>query len=52
MGMELTGDYYMRRRHKLSKGHSKAMFSHHGSRTHKRNIQHVGTMPMRGGIRL
>lgn len=38
------------RRHGLSKGHSKRMFSKHGSRTHKYNVP--SRLPMRGGIRL
>lgn len=43
----------MRRRHKLPGGASKAMFSRHADRTHKRNYS-AGprAMPMRGGIRL
>lgn len=38
------------RRHKLSAGKSKSMFSKHGSMTHKKNIP--SKLPMRGGIRL
>lgn len=45
-------DYVMKRRHKLAAGHSKAMFRHTAGQTHKRNIRNIGSMPMRGGIRL
>lgn len=46
------------KRHKLSKGHSRHMFSKHASKTHRKNVQGHGyghgpmSMPMRGGIRL
>lgn len=39
----------MRRRHRMSRRHSKRLFSRTASRSHKRNYA-VG--PMRGGIRL
>jgi hypothetical protein len=38
------------RRHKMSRSHSKKLFSHTAARTHKKNL-HSGN-PMRGGIRL
>lgn len=38
------------KRHKLSKGHSKKLFSRTASRTHKRNVP--TRIPMRGGIRM
>lgn len=38
------------KRHKMSSRHSKANFSHHASRTHKKNVPQ--RIPMRGGIRL
>lgn len=40
----------MAKRHKLSKGHSKHMFSKHAGLTHKKNMP--SRIPMRGGIRL
>jgi len=39
----------MRKRHKLTRRHSKKLFTKTASRTHKRNV-HIN--PMRGGIRL
>lgn len=42
----------MKKRFKLSKGHSKRMFSHHADMTHRRNMSAPNRMPMRGGIRL
>ena len=38
------------KRHKISKGKSKRMFSKSGSMTHKKNVP--SRIPMRGGIRL
>jgi len=38
------------RRHQMSKRHSRANFSKHGSVTHKKNV--ANRMIMRGGIRL
>lgn len=40
------------RRHKMSRGKSRRLFSHTagGSRVHPKN--HQNSMPMRGGIRL
>lgn len=37
------------KRHRMSKGHSKADFRHKADRTHKFNLSPA---PMRGGIRL
>lgn len=39
----------MRKRHKLSRRHSKKLFSKTARRVHSRNVHHN---PMRGGIRL
>lgn len=39
----------MSKRHKMSKGHSRKLFSKTAKRTHARNVHHN---PMRGGIRL
>lgn len=38
------------RRHKMGSKFSKHHFSHHASRTHKKNMP--TRLPMRGGIRL
>lgn len=38
------------RRHKLSSGHSKKMFTKHGLGTHRKNV--ANRTVMRGGIRL
>lgn len=40
------------KRHKLSSGKSKRMFSKHADRTHKKNMPAPRRSPMRGGIRL
>lgn len=40
------------KRHKLSSGKSRRMFSKSASRTHQRNLPAPRRMPMRGGIRL
>lgn len=39
------------RRHKMSKGHSKGLFTRTASMTHKKNIPGARAV-MRGGIRL
>lgn len=39
----------MRRRHKMSRRHSRKLFSKTARRTHKRNVSYSS---MRGGIRL
>lgn len=39
----------MRKRQKMSKRHSRKLFTKTASRTHGRNVHHN---PMRGGIRL
>lgn len=39
----------MKKRHKMSSGKSKKLFSATASRTHQKNL---GGAPMRGGIRL
>lgn len=51
MVVNLIGGCVMRR-HKMSRGHSRKMFSHTAGnqRVHPKN--HSPTMPMRGGIRL
>lgn len=38
------------RRHKMSRGSSKKLFSRTASKTHKRNVP--SRLPMRGGIRM
>lgn len=40
------------KRHHMSKGHSKRLFTKTASRTHRRNITPAGRTVMRGGIRL
>lgn len=40
----------MGRRHKMSRHHSKKLFSRTASRTHKKNVP--SRIPMRGGIRM
>lgn len=44
----------MSKRFKMSKGHSKRVFSKHADLTHRKNMQSPGSRgnPMRGGIRL
>lgn len=51
-GVPLTLLEVFMRRHKMSRGHSRKMFSHTAGnqRVHPKN--HSPTMPMRGGIRL
>lgn len=39
----------MARRHKMSNGSSKKLFTRTAMKTHRKNVP---TMPMRGGIRL
>lgn len=40
------------KRHSMSKGHSKKLFSKTASKTHRRNITPGARTVMRGGIRL
>lgn len=40
------------RRHSISRGKSKHMFSRGASRIHPKNLQRTTSGPMRGGIRL
>lgn len=40
------------KRHRISRGKSKRMFSKAADRTHKINLPAPRRMPMRGGIRL
>jgi hypothetical protein len=42
-------EVFMRKRHKMSRRHSKRVFSKSAKRTHGRNLH---AHPMRGGIRM